>query len=75
MTNNVPHSPSPYPSVVFGRRRLKFRKNNSKRLAFRGNILVLMSTLLLRKEAFRVNNLVYQILASRKRRIAAPHPP
>src|ERR1035437_910677 len=30
-----------------------------------------MTTLLLRKEAFRVNTLVYQILARRKRRIAA----
>src|SRR5579864_1115198 len=30
-----------------------------------------MSTLLLRKEAFRVNHFVYQLLASRKRRIAS----
>src|ERR1035437_7996714 len=30
-----------------------------------------MTTLLLRREAFRVNTLVYQILARRKRRIAA----
>ena len=46
-------------------------KYNSKRPAFCGNVLVFISTSLLRKEAFRVTDLVYQILASRKRRSAA----